>query len=164
MATNRSQDIYELLKNQKFVTQNFLTDIYEIDRNSGNNIYTNQTNVYTNQTNLMAADNAVENTNANDGAIIKQTSSKDVFSTNNYQFGGTQANEGQNNAIISNNVNRDSSQINVVEHSKGDQLFSPLVEENSASNLNEASSPSKLEKQKHKIKKVKSPGNKSKIV
>ena len=164
MATNRSQDIYEFLQSQKFVTQNFLTDIYEIDRCSGNNIYTNQTNVHTNQTNLMAADNAVENTNANDGAIIKQTSSKDVFSTNNYQFGGTQANEGQNNAIISNNVNRDSSQVNVVEHSKGDQLFSPLVEENSASNLNEVSSPSKLEKQKHKIKKVKSPGNKSKIV
>lgn len=145
------------------MNQKLLADIYEIDRNSCNNIYTNQTNIYTDQTNLMAADNTGENNNGNDGVIIKQTSSKDVMNTN-YQFGGTQANEGQNNAIISNNVNRDSSQVNVVEHSKGDQLFSPLVEENSASNLNEVSSPSKLEKQKHKIKKVKSPGNKSKIV
>ena len=108
------------------MTQNLLTDIYEIDRSSSNNIYTNQTNVYTDQTNLMATENTGTNNNANDGVIIKQTSSKDVMNTN-YQFGGTQANEGQNNAITNNNVNRDSSQINVVEHSKGDQLFNPLV-------------------------------------
>ena len=107
------------------MNQKLLADIYEIDRNSCNNIYTNQTNVYTDQTNLMAADNTGENNNGTDGVIIKQTSSKDVMNTN-YQFGGTQANEGQNNVIVSNNVNRDSSQINVVEH-KGDQLFNPLV-------------------------------------
>ena len=74
--------------------------------------------------------------------------------------GGTQGYQNQ----VNHTVQRGSSQLahKDTQPAKEEALFNPLVEDES-SNVVEYTSPSKVEKSKHKIKKLKSPGGKSKV-